>query len=440
MRKGLSLLTLLLAYVAFIGCGQAHRWPRNVPSSAVYVDGVFIDCSVEKAHNENRCTVFKDGTGEILADGFFGAGDPPTAVEKPELAYVGYTNDGGPGPAILLRNSRVLSLVNASGGDPTNRLIRERLQSLASTDRQDATDCGDTAMDKPDASVSSCIQTAFASRKSFYARYFDDGNIRYISYGLASDPAGNVFEVVYNRSGLLNFNLGKNEQVFDDYHIRVRECIKPVTLGKTEEGMIACVTTINAEASAAAAHQKRIDTTICEILKDPSAFNNTIVRVRGHFSGNFEYSVLSGNGCSGSIWFAYSGDGGPPSLVAYVAGGALPGAVDSEGRRILPVPVKLVEDKRFRRFEQLVKAGAVADARPQGDDPTKFVFHQVTATFVGRIDAVSPDIHAFHLKRKDADRADFLGFGQMGLFDAQFVLQSVESRAILEKESPPGSE
>jgi len=42
----------------------------------------------------------------------------------------------------------------------------------------------------------------------------------------------------------------------------------------------------------------------------------------------------------------------------------------------------------------------------------------------------------FHLKRKNTDRADFLGFGQMGLFDAQFVLQSVANDAVLGK-SPP---
>lgn len=58
------------------------------------------------------------------------------------------------------------------------------------------------------------------------------------------------------------------------------------------------------------------------------------------------------------------------------------------------------------------------------------------ATFIGRIDGVPDDVHAFHLKRKDMDRADFLGFGQMGLFDGQFVLQSVEHDAVLEKFPP----
>jgi hypothetical protein len=49
---------------------------------------------------------------------------------------------------------------------------------------------------------------------------------------------------------------------------------------------------------------------------------------------------------------------------------------------------------------------------------------------------VSPDIHAFHQKRAEMDRADFLGFGQMGLFDAQFILQSVEGHAILAASLP----
>jgi hypothetical protein len=52
---------------------------------------------------------------------------------------------------------------------------------------------------------------------------------------------------------------------------------------------------------------------------------------------------------------------------------------------------------------------------------------RVTATFTGRIDGVSKEIHAAHLKRSSFDHPDFKGFGQMGMFDAQFVLQSVEN-------------
>ena len=83
-----------------------------------------------------------------------------------------------------------------------------------------------------------------------------------------------------------------------------------------------------------------------------------------------------------------------------------------------------------------MKVRAKADDVNLKKDADPLTLYRVAATFTGRIDAVSDDVHAFHLKRKSTDRADFLGFGQMGLFDAQFVLQSVANDAVLEK-SPP---
>jgi hypothetical protein len=179
-----------------------------------------------------------------------------------------------------------------------------------------------------------------------------------------------------------------------------------------------------------------MDTTVCAIINHPAAFNNKMVRIHGYVSGNFEYSELGADGCSGSIWFAYGGGEGPPGLVAYVNGGARPGAEDDEGRLILAIPVKVIQDASFRRFEKLMKARVEADEQSKKENPNSYVFHRVSATFTGRIDGVLRQCTCFHLKRKDMDRADFLGFGQMGLFDAQFVLQSVEHDAVLEK-SPP---
>jgi hypothetical protein len=81
-----------------------------------------------------------------------------------------------------------------------------------------------------------------------------------------------------------------------------------------------------------------------------------------------------------------------------------------------------------------MKARAEAEERAEKHQPGGFVSYRVTATFVGRLDGVSPEIHDFHKKRSEHDRADFLGFGQMGLFDAQLVMQSVEGDAVLERE------
>ncbi|PYU28542.1 MAG: hypothetical protein DMG32_02325 [Acidobacteria bacterium] len=52
--------------------------------------------------------------------------------------------------------------------------------------------------------------------------------------------------------------------------------------------------------------------------------------------------------------------------------------------------------------------------------------YRVTATFIGRIDGVSKEIHAAHVKRSSRNPVDGKGFGHMGMFDAQIVVQSVE--------------
>ncbi|MFZ0523242.1 MAG: hypothetical protein WAL95_19585 [Candidatus Acidiferrales bacterium] len=320
--------------------------------------------------------------------------------------------------------------------NPEDQLVHEKLLSLSSSDNGSPVDCGNTVMYKPDEKLTACVRTAFDEHRPFHALY--SGSVRFFksAYGLAGDAGGNVYEVLYDSRGLLNLGLGKTSQVFDDNLIRVTTCVKPVSLGATDEGVLACIAPVDEQASQLAAQQKPIDTTVCAVLDDPAAFNNKMVRIHGYFSGNFEYSDLGADGCSDSMWFAYGSGEGPPGLAAYVSGGARSGAEDADGKLVLPTPVKLVQDASFRRFERLVKAGAKADAVSQNKNPDAFVFHRVSATFIGRIDGVSNDVRAFHLKRKPTDRADFLGFGQMGLFDAQFILQSVENDAVLETFPP----
>ncbi|MGA8408862.1 MAG: hypothetical protein WB680_16920 [Candidatus Acidiferrales bacterium] len=320
--------------------------------------------------------------------------------------------------------------------NPDDQLVSEKLLSLSSSNNGSPVDCGNTAMFKPDEKLTACINAAFAEHKPFHALY--SGPVRFFqsAYGLAGDANGNVYEVLYDSRKLLNLGLGKTSQVFDDNLIRVTTCVKPVRLGQTSDGMLACITPVDEQASQLAAQQQPIDTTVCAILAHPAAFNNKMVRIHGYFFETFESSDLGSDGCSASMWFAYGNGEGPPGLVAYVNGGATPGAEDAEGKLILPIPVKLVQDASFRRFERLVKAGAKADALSEKRNPDSIDFHRVSATFIGRIDGVSDDVHAFHLKRKPTDRADFLGFGQMGLFDAQFVMQSVENDAVLETFPP----
>jgi hypothetical protein len=214
-------------------------------------------------------------------------------------------------------------------------------------------------------------------------------------------------------------------RLVDDNHSRITECVRPVKLGKDSDGILSCLSPINSEESEKSAHQMLVDTTLCAVVDNPPAFNNRLVRIRGSYSGNFEYSMLSANGCKEALWFGYGDGGAPPSLVAFVGGGAMPGWEDSDGKLILPVPVKVVRDSRFGRFEKQVEAMAKADADYEKEHPGKFIDHCVTATFVGRIDSVSSDVHEYRKKNPSKEQSDGLGFGQMGLFEAQFILHSV---------------
>ncbi|HXY25424.1 MAG TPA: hypothetical protein VEI73_12285 [Candidatus Acidoferrum sp.] len=96
--------------------------------------------------------------------------------------------------------------------------------------------------------------------------------------------------------------------------------------------------------------QKPTETSVCEIMKNPSAFNNKLVRVRGHVEVSFEYSVLEDDGCSDALWFALADGSGPPGLVIIVNGTGRPGAKNSKGATAKPIPVQLIRDATLRNF------------------------------------------------------------------------------------------
>lgn len=340
------------------------------------------------------------------------------------------------GPAFILAIVSILLCSFAfprAQSDQGDQLIGSRLISLSASKGGQPTDCGTTSLNRPDAKVATCAKAAFDDHKPFRALYSSTLGFFKSAYGLAGDANGNIYEVEYDSRALLNLGLRRRSQVSDANQIRVTTCAKPVSFGSTQEGLPACITPVNEQESKLAAEQKPIETTVCAIFEHPSEFNNKIVRIHGYASGNFEYSELCADGCDSALWFEYGSGEWPPGLVAIVGGGARPGSEDAEGKLILPVPVKLVQDSNFQHFQKLMRARAKADEQNSKGDADTWTFYRVSATFTGRIDAVSDDVHAFHLKRKAMDRVDFLGFGQMGLFDAQFILQSVGNDSVLEK-------
>jgi hypothetical protein len=311
----------------------------------------------------------------------------------------------------------------------SDRVFAERLKAIGGAQ---GVDCGTTSSSKPDDSVAACGLKASQEGKPFFLGYYTrDGEVVDFAYGLAGDSSGSIFAVRYEPQAFPSVAPNRHTQLLDDNHTRVIECIKPVTLDKTNRGLLACITPVNQEESDKVAHQPPVDTTVCAVLDNPASFNNRLVRLRGHFSGNFEYSTVSGDGCKGVLWFQYGGGGGPPNLAAFVPGEARPGSEDAQGRLILPVPVKAVHDSKLELFEKQIAAMEKADADSEKEHPNQYVSHCVTATFVARIDAVSSEVHEFRKKQKTGEHSDFLGFGQMGIYEARLILQSVADDATL---------
>ena len=187
-----------------------------------------------------------------------------------------------------------------------------------------------------------------------------------------------------------------------------------------------------------------VETTVCNVLGDPSAYNNRLVKVRGYASASSEYSLLVDERCdTDPMWLAFADGSAPPPLEAIVNGTGTAGGRDSKGRQIAPIPVHLIRDANYRQLMHYLalsaKGKACAD-RPPLAFPPDCTTYRVAATFTGRVDGVSKQVHEAHRKRSSGDQIDGKGFGHMGMFDAQIVVQSIENViAVAEFENPESS-
>jgi hypothetical protein len=136
------------------------------------------------------------------------------------------------------------------------------------------------------------------------------------------------------------------------------------------------------------------------------------------------------------IWLAFADGSAPPQLEAFVNGNGTAGGRDSKGRRIPPISMHLIRDANYSELMHYLTISAKGEACADGPPPAlppDCITYRVTATFTGRIDGVSKQIHEAHLKRSRGDQIDGKGFGHMGMFDAQIVIQSVENAIAVEE-------
>jgi len=314
----------------------------------------------------------------------------------------------------------------------------ERLKEFAAHGSGNPVDCGRAPRYPGSDQLAACGIDAFNQGKAFFLLYYASFEKRSVSNGIAGDIEGNVLEVGYDTKKWLKIAFPKRSQFSDEDRLVSTRCLGPISLIRTSNSELACAIPISPRASEPQTSSLPIETTISEILRDPFLFNNKIVRVRGRVLIGSEYSTIDDPGVDApGIWFVLAGGSAPPGLVATVEGASRPGMEDADGRIIPPLSVQLVRNANFERFEQLMTIATKANALAFKSEKQHPVFHEVTATFIGRIDGVKPEIHAFQLKRTWKDKLDYLGFGQAGQFDAQLVVESVENDSVLESVNIP---
>lgn len=186
--------------------------------------------------------------------------------------------------------------------------------------------------------------------------------------------------------------------------------------------------------------QNQIDVSICNILRNPSAYDNRVVRLRALVRVSSEYSTLEDQGCSEGIWFALADGSAPPGLVATVSGKRPLAHAASRARPKQRIPLHLVRDSSYVELMGYLEKSARGESCT-GDPPPGFPpdchTYSITATFVGRIDSVSRAVRTAHLRRDPRVTLDGVGFGHMGIFDVQLVVQSVETVVAKDKDEYP---
>jgi hypothetical protein len=166
-------------------------------------------------------------------------------------------------------------------------------------------------------------------------------------------------------------------------------------------------------------HAQVVDATVCEILKNPQAFNGKIVRVKGTIGAGFDEFVVRGTGCSqqvNGIWLSYpegtKAKSGPWAMLQLQPAKNFAGTVAAVER----TPVQLDKNKDFKQFDALLAAPSKGNGMCLGCGR-----YAVSATLVGRLDGTAPA-----LKRDSAGKTvGISGFGNLNAYSAQLLLQSV---------------
>jgi len=165
-----------------------------------------------------------------------------------------------------------------------------------------------------------------------------------------------------------------------------------------------------------------VDATVCQILDNPQSFNGKMVRIKGTVVAGFDQFVVKGADCginiNKNIWLAYpegsKAKAGPAVQVHVQPAHNFTGDVPAAER----TPVTLDKNsKDFKQFDSLLATPFKKGGMCLGCNR-----YEVTATLVGRLDAVK---NAKVTRDSAGKITGFGGFGHMNAYPARLVLQSV---------------
>lgn len=182
-----------------------------------------------------------------------------------------------------------------------------------------------------------------------------------------------------------------------------------------------CLLALLLSALAGAANAQVVDTTVCDVLKNPASFNGKTVRIKGTVVADFDQFVINSGDCGkdvNGIWLAYpqgsKTKSGPVAMLELAPAHNFAGTAAPVTRPA----VTLTRDKKFKQFDSLLSQAH----DKSGSTCLGCGRYQVQATLVGRLDGVSDA----SIQRDSKGKITGLGgFGNLNAYPARLVIQSV---------------
>lgn len=239
MRACNSALLFPLLTVSLLGCDAMHPRPSNIPPAAVWVDHAFIDCSTDAPSNANRCTVYKDDTGEVLAEGLFRLNSSHFAATKSDLHYIAFGKR-----QIYLENATWLVEEAPTERDPSHRIIDEELKKLASSGGPETPiNCNRSDSLSSVNAMNECAMKALIESHPFFVRYYHPMRHSFGYRAIVANDSRHIYIVEWYSDDEFPF-LDREGSGFDGGHGLVSSCPVPSSLVKTNKGELTCVTPV----------------------------------------------------------------------------------------------------------------------------------------------------------------------------------------------------